>query len=503
MYESSKIIIHNNIDNIEPVIEYVQSVANSLELNSKEKHRICYALEESLQNSILHDFQSGDIEEIKIEINRIASGLEIVISDHGIPKNPFTKAPQNLDDIASDVSFESIANGNVDQMSAISDFVIHKLLDRYTYTNKGKAGRSVEMVIYASHCRVNYEVSSTEDIPDQEDTFSSIRTPLPEDLTGISRLFYKSYGYSYVNDVVYYPERVARSLENGELISALAISKNEKVIGHIALMQPYADAKITEWGMAISDPEFRGQGIMSRLIKTIMERAMASSYKGIFSHSVTNHEFTQKICKAHGFSDVALLVGYAGSELSFKNITNELSQRESTIISFKPLDLPTKVELYLPVQHQAMIEKLYAGIDVDVIPALCEKTPCLNTYTELSDTIIPSINIAEIILNRVGEKAFEQIQNITKRICIAKVDVIYIFMDLRDYAAVDLVDDLEKIGYLFGGIFPHYHHEHTLVLQYLNNLNFDYELIHSHTLLATELKNYVQALDTNQIKEKE
>jgi len=504
MYETSKIIIHNNLDSIEPVVEYVRSVANQLELNAKEKHRICYALEESLQNSILNDFEPDDLEEIVIAVNRIASGLQIVISDNGIPKNPFAKTPKSIEEIASDVTFESIAQGDVDQMSVISDFVIHKMLDRYTYTNKGKSGRSVEMLIYASNGRINHEQDpSIQDSLYKEEKFSSIREPLSSDITGISRLFYKSYGYSYVNDVVYYPERLAESLKKGNLQSVLAISEGEKTIGHIALMKPYADAKITEWGMAISDPAFRGQGIMSQLIETIMERAVDSLYRGVFSHSVTNHEFTQKICKSHGFSDVALLVGYAGSELSFKKITNELTQRESTIISFKPLDFAKEIELFLPNKHAEMIKKLYSGIGVKIIEKSSVEKQTNASLTELSDSIVSAINIAEIILNKTGSDTLEQIQGITKKICIAKVDIIYLLINLEDCNAVELIERLEEMGYLFAGIFPHYHHENTLVLQYLNNLKFDYNQIQSHTPLAKELKNYVQSLDSNQLKEKE
>jgi hypothetical protein len=87
----------------------------------------------------------------------------------------------------------------------------------------------------------------------------------------------------------------------------------------------------------------------------------------------------------------------------------------------------------------------------------------------------------------------------TKKFCIAKVDILYLFINLEDTDAVDLVDEFEKIGYIFGGIFPYRHHEHTLVLQYFNNLKFDYSLITSYTPLATELKEYIRELDTNQL----
>jgi len=398
MYETSKIVIQNNLDSIEPLIAYIQSVARQLKLNEKERYRICYAIEESLQKSILFDFESGSVEEIEIEVSRIASGLKVIIFDHGIPKNPFKDLPASVEDLASDISFESIQLRDSDQLSAVSDFVIHKLLDRYTYINRGKEGRSIEMLIYASEglFKEKDELNHHDDTKLAFGHFSSLRFATKSDLTGISRLFYKSYGYTYVNDLVYYPERLMKAIESGTLVSCVALSETNRVIGHIALMQPHFNSKITEWGMAMSDPLFRGERIMSQLIKKIMLHAESSEYRGIFAHSVTNHEFTQKICAANHFSTVALLVGYASSELSFKNIHNKLSQRESTIIDFKLLKPLQNIELFLPSHHKEMILKLYKGLNLEIKEAKAPLQRAVEFESKLRDSIISSINMQRL-----------------------------------------------------------------------------------------------------------
>jgi len=494
MYTTAKIVIENNLDSIEPLTAFIANVAEQLQLNEKESYRICYAVEESLQKSILFDFEEGERQEIEVIVSRIASGLKVSISDHGIPKNPFKKSIKSVEDIVEDISFESIAKNDSDELDAISDFVIHKLLDRYSYINRGKEGRSIEMLIFASNARIGEESQENESTTITGE-FSLLRKALHSDMTGISRLFYKSYGYSYVNDVVYYPERLEKAIEKEQLISTVALSTDKRVIGHVALMQPYEDSKITEWGMAISDPLFRGKGIMSQLIEIVMSDADASKYKGIFAHSVTNHAFTQKICAAHNFSDVALLVGYAGSDLSFKNIHNTLAQRESTIISFKTLKPFANRDLFLPPKHAPMIQKLYKGIGVEVHQKAPSPEIQISPQTQLRDTIISSVNIAEIVLEKVGDDILELLKFTTKKICIAKVDVLYLFINLEDSLAVELVEEFTQIGYIFGGIFPYYHHEHTLVLQYFNNIKFDYKLIESLSPLAKELKEYVKSFD--------
>lgn len=135
MYQTSKLVIKNDLESIEPVIAYLKAICTLVGLNEKENHRLSFALEESLQNSILFDFEAESDEEIQIEFKKVASGILITISDRGIPKNPFAKKPKTLQEIADEVTFEKISKSNGDEISAMSDFVIHKLLNRYKYIN--------------------------------------------------------------------------------------------------------------------------------------------------------------------------------------------------------------------------------------------------------------------------------------------------------------------------------------------------------------------------------
>ena len=493
MERSSRIVIQNHLDAVEPVIRYLESAAQQAGLNEKEIRRICYAVEETLQNSILFDFEPDDVEQIELEITHVASGLKVVISDHGIPRDPSVDVPKSLDELASEISFDTISRINGDTLSNVSSFILHKLLDRYTLINHGKGGRSVEMEIYACESRINEEelhvhAGSAQD----REQFALIRQAQPSDAVGISRLFYKSYGYSYVYDLIYYPKRVAKAIATGALHTMLALSDRGNIIGHVTLMEPYSGAAITEWGMAISDPAFRGRKIMNRLIKAIMNSPSLAGYKGFFAHSVTNHEFTQKICAAHGFSDVALLIGYATADLSFKKIHKELRQRESTIISYKVLDLPDQASLFLPAHHSEIIHKLYRGIGIDCREIIDAPKEAAASTTELKETIISFLNIAEIVLEHAGSDVSKAVADTTKKLCFAKIDIIYLVINLQEYDAVHQVEAFEAQGYIFAGIFPGFHHKHALVLQYLNNLVFDYSIIESYTPLAAELKEYIR-----------
>jgi len=500
MYKISSIKIYNNLDYIDGAVEYLRVVSKKLNLNEKETNRICYALEESLNNSISFCFEPDTEEIIQIDISAIPSGVEVTIKDHGIPKNPFVHIPNDIDEIVEDKSFDNVTNENSDKIGAVSDFIIHKILDNYTYENLGSNGRMVKMSIYSQGSKIGKEKEETLTDMDKDEHYDSIRFSQSSDALAISRLFHSTYGYTYPNDVVYYPGRLQELLKSISLISAVAVSNKKNIIGHIALMNPYKGSKVIEWGMAISNSLFRGQSIMSKLIEIIMQRASSSNFYGVFSHSVTNHEFTQKICKTYGFSDVAILVGYTDINLSFRHINNKLSQRESTLINFKPLKDIKKVKLYLPKNHKKIIKKLYEYMGIKVKQ---NKDEVKNTLTQsiFSDHITPSLNNAEIVLKVVGSDVIEQISATTKKLCIAKVDVIYMYVNMEDENAINNIEEFEKLGYFFVGVFPYFHHNHTLVMEYINNIKFDYDAITVLTPMAQELKKYIQKLDPNQIGE--
>jgi serine/threonine-protein kinase RsbW len=499
MYQGSELTITNDVEAIAPTIAFLRVVAGLLGLDERETHRICYALEENLSNSILFDFEAGAREEIRIAVNAIASGIELIIRDHGIPRDPFIQRPASVEDIARDTSFDSLARSNGDEIGAVSDFVIHRMLDRYQYANLGRKGRRIEMVLYATAARVG-KPDGTEPLSDAgTDGPAVIRLAEHGDLTGIARLFYTCYGYSYVNDVVYYPERLADQIQKRHLTSLGAVADKGRVVGHVALMRPFDGADILEWGMAASAPEYRGQGVMERLFTALLDHVRGLPCSGLFSHSVTNHVFTQKICSRYGFSDVALLLGYAPADLSFKKINQELGQRESTIISFKQLQSARQDSIFPPEHHRELILALYGAAKIAVRPGKQVSTT-MPAKSAVVHTVIPVLNIAELLIKTIGQDLDEQLAFITRKLCIAGVDILYLVLDLGSPLAPRAVEQAEAAGYFFAGIFPGYHHPHSLVLQYLNNIAFDYDTIVTLTPTAGRLKSYIRRLDPNQLE---
>lgn len=494
MITDCQIKIYNDLDYVLPVCDFISSIAKKCNFNDKENFQLRFATEEILSNIIKYSYDPWmKGEEIIIIPQVITNGIRILIRDKGLPRDIFHLPEFDPNKLSDFISEEGLA-----------EYLVHNSVDKLIFRNLGKDGKEIELVKFTQVGNLSIELKNkTEEpqieIPIPDDKFKEIRTPLPEDSAIISKLFCRAYGYSYVNDAVYYPERYNELVANNELFAAIAVTESGEIIGHIALMKPSIDSEIVEWGMAVSDPRYRGQGIMNHLSQFILEKAIENNFLGIFSHSVSNHYFTQKTNVKLNIKPTALLVGYAYSELQFRGIHEKLSQRESTFIEFRFLKDENNINVYLPDRHREMIKKIFKNLGKDVNELTKPELINYDEKTVLSDSIISALNIAEIIVQHFGKDAINEIKNHVKRHCIEKIDVIYLILNLEDPAAINMIDQIEELGFFFAGVFPHYVFKNSLIMQGIANHKYDYSLIQCYTDFAKEMKDYIFKLDPNQI----
>jgi anti-sigma regulatory factor (Ser/Thr protein kinase)/RimJ/RimL family protein N-acetyltransferase len=481
MAYNCKIIISNDFEMIEHISSLIESICNSIGFSTNEKFRLKLALEETLTNTIESCIDDENVIEISIE--QLSGGIEIIMKDDGLPFNPFKKNKTNEARTDFDTPREDI-----------SELLIHKLVDSHSYENLGKKGKESRLKFYSQNFRINnlladIKPKSEESITDDKMKF--VRIFQNEDAYEVSKLFYLSYGYSYVNELVYFPDRILENIENGRMHSAVAVSEKGVIIGFISLFEPDRAKNITEWGMAVSDPLYRGQGIMNENLDFIVKKAESLTYDGIYAHSVTNHIFTQKVCAKLGFTTCALLVGYA-PDLKFKKINTQLSQRESTFVDFRYFKKPVDVKIYLPQEYSEIITKIYhnLGIDIEVLQIDENKdfTPINQQIVEKCESVLKSVYF---YVDTFGNESLDYIKKMTKHHCINQIDNLYIFINMEDEFAIANIDSLELMGYFFVGIFPNYVYSHTIIYQYVNNFEYDFDKIHSYSDLSEDLKNTI------------
>ena len=490
MFPVCKLIIRNNYLYVTHSAALLVSVARSAGLSDNEVFRIQYALEETLTNIIESSFDEDEIAEIEIVISHIGGGIEIVIRDKGLPFNPFRKKELDPSDLSYDLS-----------QQAISEHLIQKLVDSAVYNNLGKAGKETRLVLYSQNSRIDNLIDNQKEAvpePVTGDSFGKIRFVEPKDAYSLSALFYKSYGYSYVYELVYFPERILHHIKTGKMHSVVAVSKSDTIIGHIALNEPDSSKVITEWGMAVSDPAYRGQGIMNQYAEFILKHAVDLGYKGIFGHTVTSHTFSQKMSAKYNFVSCALLTGFLPS-ISFKKISTGPEQRESAFVDYKYIDKPENASLFLPAKYRDIITEIYGNLGVSLTP-LKPDTDCeYHPEQKISEEVVSSFNSIRFYIHQMSADTVSEIKKNTKHYCNNKIDNLFLYLNMEDKVSMSKIGQFEELGYFFAGIFPYYVFPHTMILQYINNNVYDYEKISGYSPLAKKIKELVKAADPNQV----
>ncbi|SDB18879.1 Protein N-acetyltransferase, RimJ/RimL family [Desulfonatronum thiosulfatophilum] len=475
-------------------IRTVQQVASSLSERcgiDKNKRQLIELSVEELIRGILHiSFDDGNVTEgeltfeFKIEppyflVNVINKGLPFDLSM--IPE--YKGAPTLEEDAAAE---------------GLAMHLIKKSADNFRLVNNGREGLQVELtwLLPGEHIEnLRHEAAPAEDEQLPPEQVEDVRVLDEAFAIQIARLVFRGYGFSYVYEDIYYPDRVRAFFHSGQLKSWGAVTPSGRLVGHLTLMKESTDSGALEWGVAVVDPKWRGMGLMEHMLRAAMDYAADQKEKILYAHAVTTHPYTQKTCSRFGFQSIALLLAYAPGTMKFKGINNELKQRESTFLSVRcthPLPVQT---LYLPHDHAPVLRRLLAAL-APPLPEECllegdEQADLTGRKTVYTVSAATYINVGRIQIVSVGADYAQVLLHETRRLSREGVDVIYLTVDLADPGAARLVHAAEYSGYFLAGLTPMMLPAYGLTLQLLCGCKVDFAAIQTHGELAEWLKEQV------------
>jgi hypothetical protein len=140
-----------------------------------------------------------------------------------------------------------------------------------------------------------------------------IRELRPGEEDQVTQLFYFVYGYSYINELVYFPEKLRQAIETGRLISSVAVTQ-DRVIGHCGLTRWAENPPVYEAGLGLVDPRVKSRGLFSRLFEHVMQRVTRTPMQYCYFDLVTNHDRSQKVVARYNPADMAIFVGCQNRE---------------------------------------------------------------------------------------------------------------------------------------------------------------------------------------------
>lgn len=473
-------------------------VAKASGFDEADADAIVLATQEAASNVIEHAFLPEEDAAFDIVCEASPIRLKVIVRDKGLPFSP---------EAVKRYSADEVIEGK--DPAGLGFFLMEKSVDEFSIHNLGYGGKEVHLVKYVHRRHIESIVATNELIPydrpehrqekPREKIPHRIEPMQPSQAIEISQCAYRTYGYRYVSEDIYYPERITAMNRSGSLVSAVAVTKDtDEVMAHAAL-EFDAQGDLCELGVAFTKPQFRNQGCLNELADHLLRAAREKGRNGVYARAVTSHPYSQKALARNGFKDCGIILGLAPPTL-FNKDADGTKPRESIILSFRSLSEPQAMRLYGPARHREILERIYRDLDVPVTWAEAEDSPPSTGAHEdavVVATVFGSLSHARIVVQRCGRGLVKEVERNLKELTKRRVDTVNLYLDLGAPETARYAASFEALGFFFAGILPS-NTRQNFILQYLNNVPVEYNSISAASERAADMLAYIRTVDPNE-----
>ncbi|MDD4076191.1 MAG: ATP-binding protein, partial [Eubacteriales bacterium] len=370
---------------------------------------IALALEEAIAN-VTEYCLSDSIESIGVEAEVCDDAFAVTVTDKGVP-------------------------GDLDKMlcgeKALGLSLMNDMVDRVSLENLGTAGRRQRLVKYFSQ-KPAFEVRSAAPAQSEakNDAELTIRPLREAEAIEVARCLYDEFGFTYVNETVYYPERFWAAIQSGDIYSLIAVTESGEIAAHLAIWQWNELPGIWEMGMGVVKRQFRSAHIMERLTETILAHARdVMRLPGFLCEPVLYHPYTQKIANKSGFH--ACGAGLAYTPTSFQHTINNASKVRDSVGVAMILFQREPRTLYLPEEASHITADILSRMQLPAtvmrdggVPVLAQSETLCENYAALQ--------LGRIVMYHAGKDAPEHIRRLTAELKRQNAAVIELFLPLNE-----------------------------------------------------------------------
>ena len=497
-HDTFKMTVPNDVLYLPIVQLCVREISKKFGFDDGDIYKIELGIEETFMNVIEHAFEENEDSTFDIICERIPKGIDIIVKEQGMPFDP-NRLPHYT--LATDIDTASA--------SGLGIYLTKEAFNEVSFRNLGPKGKETHLVKYLKSANIagyftDSEQEDEKEIPETSPLITGkidydIRCMKPEEAIEVSKCAYKTHGYTIYDDSMYYPEQLVELNETGMMASAIAVTKDNVFMGHAALVYPYPGARIAELNFLFVNPEYRGQCCIDRLTTFLMETAEERGLSGLYFFAVTNHIYSQRPMVKFGFVNCGVMLATNPATILFKGVDGDASQRISCTTGFKYIKKPEVLVLYSPRHHLNMIEKIYGwmGVGHDYKSPDFSGLVFKEEHSEIETIVHTLEDSAVIMVVSYGSNIAKEIKTIVRDLCIKQIACIMLVLSLEDPLTYFLTLEFEKTGFFFSGILPQTMIGDALILQYLNNVAFDYEKLKIYTDYSKDILAYIKSCDPN------
>ncbi|MGD2097994.1 MAG: hypothetical protein PVG35_10460 [Desulfobacterales bacterium] len=491
--EYSSIRIPNDPKYATAAAIYVSEIARAIGLEAADLKALENGIISAITELLNYSFEPAENSTLEITCERIPEGLMVSLRDKGLP-----------------FGAESSAGGQPGMSEPF--FRLEEYLDEIQLNNLGPDGKELVLIKHLKnkdisdyYAACDLEPYDPADVPiaRKPGAFKChVRRLEAKDAAEVSKTIYKTYGYTYPHDYVYYPEKIIAMNDSGRVYPAVAIADDSEIAGYGVFQIWDQNPQIVEMAQGVVKPNYRSMGCFRNITRHLLDKARSRGIKGAFGEAVTNHTVSQHTMHGFEFKDCGLRLGLIPPDTVFKGMNAEVSQRVSMLVQFLYLQPPVAPSqtVYAPAHHRDMLAALYQelGVAIGIENTTSQEHSNPSSHAEFKIKLIGSMRYARIIVEAYGKKFIAALKTEVRELCLKKIEIINLFLNLSDPLTAATTAQIEKMGFFFGGILPHgFKNGDALIMQYLNNVPITYEDVEVESPMAQKLLAYVRKQDPN------
>ncbi len=477
-----KLETYYHIRSIPVIRNFITEAANFFGATNRECYELQLAAEEAA-NHIIANYvgNPNDIFEIFVEIDPINQIFRIIMVNKGLPVNE-----------------DGIPEYTVEQpeksIDGLQFYLIKRSVDKFYFLNCGKDGWRT--IIEKKFKKFNIPFGRKKEIFKKKDfPLNDIKIKLaePENAYEITKLAYLTYKYSYGRSIFYYPEVLKESIATGEVISFVAVTPENEIVAHTALVKSRNGDNIYESVALMARVEVRRTFIIPNLLKFQYEYSLKNSdkIKIVEVELVTAHTSSQKIACLYNFHPFALFLSYYDqSEFVGIDISKD-RQRETILYSLRATEFPLKISIFTPVCHKDFLEKLFPKdmFNIEILTDYLKKTEENFKFSIIKRKDM-SIGIIEVKI--FGKQWNKILKEKVRELRIEGFKTIFIKIPAYNPLPQNLEEYLNTIGFFFSGTILGPINKWSLLYVHLVNQKIEWDEIKLFGEEAVLLKDYIK-----------
>lgn len=374
--------------------------------------------------------QSG---KINVDVWLAEEYFEVSIADEGIP-------------VWDDFSYSESLLAEDDR--SFRNYLMDSMVDEVGMEQLGKAGQRV----YVRQKLLN-TISFTEPEPYPEievlDTnISIVPVRTKEQALEAIRCIYDAYGYAYGYERLYFIDSFLSLIDNGRLLSFLAVNDHGQVAGHFALSFSETYRDMPEFSTVVVRKEFRKLGLFSVFTDYCEKVAGELGLRALMAQPVAFHPMSQKGCARAGYKATALLFSYLDPSMSKDYGKGE---RMDLFASVMVVDKNAESRPYMPAALIPFAKKVYdsLGWKYEFLP--CEG-PAEQSVFSMDDN--SAMKIKQIMLSQAGADIESILRRSVNDAIRKKTEMIELLICLDSPGAEFAYEAARSCGFIFSGFMP-------------------------------------------------